>query len=94
MTVMPHNLEPANVLKEPTESIWHRVPSGASGRRHASALLASLNRRPSSNAIEKRARSGAEATNPLVVDNVNPCAIGLMGPIRPVGHIQRPHAAA
>jgi hypothetical protein len=44
--------------------------------------------------LHRLVTSGAEATNPPVVDNVNPCAIGLMGLTRPVGHIQRPHAAA
>ena len=42
-------------------------------------MLASFNRRPSSNAIENRATSGAEATSPPVVDNMNPCAIGDIG---------------
>ena len=31
---------------------------------------------------------------PEVVDNVNPCGTGAIGPARPVGQIQRPHARA
>ena len=41
--------------------------------------------------MEKRATSGADATRPLVVDNVKPRGIARMGSARPVGQIRRPH---